>query len=978
MRILLLLLSFLLPFYDAAQEWSLPFRHYSAASGLCSNTVYFGMQDSRGYLWFCTDAGINRFDGKDFETFTVRDGLADNENFRCIESRDGRVWFSSYIGRLCYYDGYTFKNPASDPDLRLSDSLHLHITGMNEDSEGRIWFSRLSNKGVWSYNKGVKGQFVYGDSLWKGIDVGARSFFSLRDTMHYFNADSIQLFHVNCLSGVTTAVKCPEPLQKNMLIRPTTKPFRGNICFNDYRYIFTLSHDSLQILFDINDLPLAPDTYLQCFEYLNGRLWLGTSRGLLLVPHPEQKKNQHYDCFFAEQAISSLSSDREGGLWATTMTEGVYYLPGTSAFTTLIPMKSLTAIGHSRKDDVYAVGSYYGQFRIFSGTQIVKSIDLTHPFPDRIREFYWASSDDLLVGMDGNLKRFDLKKNKFSIFPTGSDLWKHFGGKDLEPSPAGLWLAGLNRIVLVRDWNTNDPHIDSVNFWSEERMRVVAGDRTAGCWFCSVTHLLRFDLATRHIDTLAGTALFRANLNHLKKAEGMLWVATDGNGIFIFENDRFVRHMHTGNSELSSNVCRKLFFDNDHRMWVATNKGIDGFIPRTGHRFISLAANDVRDLDIYDGKLYAATSHGVMIVDLTHYHVNTNSPKVTIKSFTVGGKARPFFQPPVFSYFNGPVKVKYTAITFESNELLRYRYRLETDSIWNETNSNELEFYNLPPGDYNILLSAKKYNSAWSPVSQFRFTIVPLWYQTLWFHLLVISGALGLLAFTSWLFIRSARRKSDLQRRTLESELKAIRLYMNPHFIFNSLSSLQAFVLSNKWQEAGNYISHFAKLIRRTMVYSERNAVSLEEEIGFLKNYIELEQTRFEGGFDFRLSIPESAELSVLSIPPLVIQPIVENAIKYGLNRTDRRGILELSFTPNDDLLLVVVQDNGPGRRQVMAEQATFPNRTPSTGIKYTEERLRLLLRKHKVAKPVIFEDLVKNGEPAGTKVTLIIPLLHE
>lgn len=980
MRCAFLLLFLLQFFLTPAQKHSFPFKHYNSSDGLCSNALYFGMQDSRGYLWFCTDAGVNRFDGKEFEQFTVRDSLTDNENFRCIESSDGRIWFSAYNGQLCYYDGYTFKNQVSDSFLHLGDSSHSHFTGMAEDHEGRIWFSRLHNKGVNWYQEGAKGRHTYQDSLWEGNRTGNRLFFLLRDTMHYFNSDSTDLFRINCRNGSATRVFARDPKLESAMIRPTAKLLRNDLYFNDWRTIYTLRHDSLRVIFDIRRLPVRHDVILVCFDFdfTNNRLWLGTSHGLLLVSDPGHNDDHpHYEKFFPDIAISSLFTDREGGLWITTMTEGLYYLPGSSASTTLVPIKSLTAIRHAREADLYAVGSYYGDLKILSGTQIVRNIVLNDTHSSRVRKIRWMTSDKLLIGLDANLKEYDLRKNKSHIHPGYPGLWQFFGCKDFVQGTMSLWQAGFNTLVLFRNLGTDSLYPDTLHTIPDERFRTVAEDGKSGCWFSSVTRLYRLNLPNRQVDTLGGPMTFKANLSDLKTADGRLWVATDGNGVFIFKNNLLVKHLNTGNSGLSSNTCRKLFFDGD-QMWVATSKSINGFDIRTEQCIFSIAAEDVRDLDIYNGKLYAAAGHGVMIVDLTKYKANTLAPEVRIKSFMVGGKPHSFFQTPVFSYFNGPVKVKYTSITFESNEMLRYRYRFKTESNWNETSSNELEFYNLPPGEYTILLSAKKYNGPWSGVTNFTFTITPLWYQTLWFRLLLLFVCLGILILTSWLFIRSARRKSDLQRRSLESELKAIRLYMNPHFIFNSLSSLQAFVLGNKWREAGNYISHFAKLIRRTMTYSERNAVSLEEEIGFLKNYIELEQSRFEDGFDFRFSVPENTELSILSIPPLVIQPIVENAIKYGLNRTGQRSVLELSFTAKDDLLFVVVQDNGPGRRLVMAEQATFPNRAPSTGIRYTEERLRLLLRKHKVTHPVVVEDLTKDGEPAGTKVTLIIPLIHE
>lgn len=199
-----------------------------------------------------------------------------------------------------------------------------------------------------------------------------------------------------------------------------------------------------------------------------------------------------------------------------------------------------------------------------------------------------------------------------------------------------------------------------------------------------------------------------------------------------------------------------------------------------------------------------------------------------------------------------------------------------------------------------------------------------------------------------------------------ELKLMALRSVMNPHFVFNALNSIQFFIAQNDRKNAINYLSTFSKLIRGILTHSVNNKISLDEEIEQLKNYISLEQLRFENKFDYEITIDNELDLEGIEIPPMLIQPYVENAILHGLYNKEGQGTLKISIFKEKNAILFQIEDDGIGRAASMElRKRNFPTHQ-SMGSALTEERLKLINSQFKVS----FEtsDLFdENGVPAGT-----------
>jgi PAS domain S-box-containing protein len=233
------------------------------------------------------------------------------------------------------------------------------------------------------------------------------------------------------------------------------------------------------------------------------------------------------------------------------------------------------------------------------------------------------------------------------------------------------------------------------------------------------------------------------------------------------------------------------------------------------------------------------------------------------------------------------------------------------------------------------------------------------------------NKVLGVSVFADNVTDRKARERelSEANKKIGELKLMALRSVMNPHFIFNVLNSIQFFIAKNDRLNAINYLSTFSKLIRGILTHSVNNKIKLVDEIEMLKNYIQLEMTRFENKFHFVLNIDKEIEIDSVEIPSLLIQPYVENAILHGLYNKLDHGTLTINILNREDAVIFEIQDDGIGREAaIKIRQQNFPVHK-SMGIQLTEERLKLINEHHNVAFEV--KDLVNENGPCGTKVII-------
>lgn len=226
--------------------------------------------------------------------------------------------------------------------------------------------------------------------------------------------------------------------------------------------------------------------------------------------------------------------------------------------------------------------------------------------------------------------------------------------------------------------------------------------------------------------------------------------------------------------------------------------------------------------------------------------------------------------------------------------------------------------------------------------------------------------------------LESERARAALQQRAKELEIQALRSQMNPHFIFNCLNAINRFILGHETEAASDYLTKFSRLMRMIMNHSRSAYISLADEIDILQLYLDMERLRFKDAFDYRIIIEEELDTDDIRIPPLLVQPFVENAVWHGLMHKEERGALTISFSANEDILTCVVRDNGVGRQHAALLKSKSAERHKSMGMQITAERMALLSGADGMRPFFEIEDLYdEHGAPAGTRVTLTVKINH-
>ena len=245
----------------------------------------------------------------------------------------------------------------------------------------------------------------------------------------------------------------------------------------------------------------------------------------------------------------------------------------------------------------------------------------------------------------------------------------------------------------------------------------------------------------------------------------------------------------------------------------------------------------------------------------------------------------------------------------------------------------------------------------------------------------IITGAAVLILFSFIIFMFYKRRRDAVQKQketslnlqVSETEMKALRSQMNPHFIFNALNSIQTFIMSHQPDDANDYLVKFSKLMRLILENSQYSEVSLKEDMKALELYMELESIRQAHPFSYEFHVDEQVDTEETNIPPLILQPFVENSIWHGFQNKKEPGKIDIFIARRNNMLFIAVEDNGTGRSAV---QDTVAIGKESLGLKLTQERLNLINQQMKTNAGFLIIDLfTKENIPSGTRVELLLPL---
>jgi LytS/YehU family sensor histidine kinase len=226
---------------------------------------------------------------------------------------------------------------------------------------------------------------------------------------------------------------------------------------------------------------------------------------------------------------------------------------------------------------------------------------------------------------------------------------------------------------------------------------------------------------------------------------------------------------------------------------------------------------------------------------------------------------------------------------------------------------------------------------------------------------------------------RQERMKSEFENKLSEIQMQALRAQMNPHFLFNSLNSIKYYAISKSKDETAAYLSKFALLVRTILNNSKSHTISLKDELEALQLYIEIEHLRLEGKFDYTIDIDKSIHVRQAQIPPMILQPYVENAIWHGLMHKTSKGMLLVQVKDLGNQIQCIIEDNGVGRERAAEIGKTRIGKGKSVGMQITGNRIEIINRIYGIDTQVNVIDLKDDeNNPTGTRVVINIPLIRD
>ncbi|MCA0153578.1 sensor histidine kinase [Winogradskyella vincentii] len=933
---------------------------FGIEEGLPTSNVYSVFEDNDGFLWFGTDVGVLRFDGYTFEHFSTDDGLSDNEVFNVYQDSQNRIWFLTLNGSLSFLKDGKFYNTKNNTLLKNASHDKLVVDAFEIDDflfilyrDGQIRKINLKTNHIESFQTPATlfGYWIDGDqpiylTLESVLDHNMKLLHSFSDQMNPYFAYRTVNFN-------------------------SKKIFANKIGLLEVTSSGIVKHDNPKINEDIIDL-----------EQIDNGLWIGTRNGLLIKSESNIEKHFHGDI------ISNSLKDRQGNYWITTLNNGIKFIPNfhLKQYDTLNERIKITSLQFDDSNNLW-IGSEKGLFNLTSDSN-----KLVRPFNNIIQDEYIKniSSFSNNIVVTGNNKSFILDNNDTKTYGFGANDF-HFNGSHYFIASSMVYKCLPSEVdkipSLTNNEEKNKHKFKDYNIF-KRRTNVLESFDDHGIFFGTTTGLFVYkNDSIYRINKKAEELNSSIHDIHFNGRTKEYAVATNSKGVSILKGER-IKHHISKRQELSSNTCYviKPFGES---LLVGTNKGLDKIEFQNDeirvssiNQLLRIDEEKINDIAINDSLIYLATDKGLLSFDWSTIKANNAVPSIVIQNVLINNtKPNNLFD---LKSSENNLSIVFTGISFSDFSKLIYQYRIN-DGPWNTTNNRNLEIKNLSSGSQTIEIRAQGTSGIWSKSKQIQLKINPPFYKTVPFILIILIALLTLLYFLIGKRIASLKKGFNKERKMLKAkqqqiqiekqmldlEQKALRMQMNPHFIFNALNTIKGYYSGGNLKEANSYITKLSRLLRLILENDER-LISIDKEIEIITLYIKLIQLRYVDVFDYNIIVDPEINQSETGLPSLILQPLVENAIIHGLAPLNKKGKLTITFEKVGEKLICKVIDNGVGYSKSLKKNNAKSENT-SKALKITKERIDI---ENHNSENINFE--IKDGENnQGTEVIIKLPILN-
>lgn len=1021
-----MLLFLLLSSQALGQQYQ--FRTLSIDQGLSQSDINHLLEDSRGYMWICTEAGLNRYNGDEVKQYTQQsDQVAIDAYQFAAEDPEGRIWFLGAQHIYVYHRGQ-FK----DASWLLPEGSNYQA--MYVDRYNRYWFlgsrhlSRWQDSTLQTWEVPQQGQINFqSPSSTKSPRVRV----AVDSAGHFYALGTRGLLHV--AQDSLSIRRPPAPFtdlyqranghillaSEDSIYRYTQRDLVGLVATGSQTLALTedatgrLYYRAGMGVYRLDPGKQVPVELLSPQKQVStnsiypaaeaeGRLWLATNRGIYM-----QKPGGHWTQYGSKQGlrfagINRVFADRQGNIWAN----------GSYAVIILSPLPFLHLGEQQGLNNPYIFGitqgpdgsMYFGDSRSqvlrYDGGEVTYLLRNDKGNTVEMAMTNTAGQVYMMSGLPGVFHRFepdgsmtDLTTNRPAdiIFQADYDtsseqmLLSLGAGTLLANDSTGLhFLLRQREVGNILSWATagNGRYYVGSNkglyYLQDDQLQEVAPERgmrylprkligtPKGVWVLQqgMIAFINLEGLVRVFDEEHGLApVFFSMVQDL---EGNIWVGATKGVYKIYAEDLYeeqeLRYEFIGKEEGFIGVecsAGSAYCDQDGYLWFGNTKGVTRIPPKPELKPTSLPQLVLLGIQSNSNRADSSSYHGLDITDSTQV--------ATIE----------------LPYYFNSIEFSFDTPHFGLSRKPLFQYYLQGfDQGWQSPGqAKQAGYNNLAPGTYQFRLrSAWKAEELKGAGLSVRVVIKEAYWQSIWFKvLLALSMIIATIALTS-LVVRLSRKREmqrlALQKHVAETNLKALRAQMNPHFIFNALNSIQNFVLQHDGREANRYLTKFARLMRAILENSRDKLIALRKETDALELYLELESLRFDEGFSYSICINTDSSAELILIPGNLIQPFAENAIWHGLMPLSHQGALTITISNTKQHLQIVIEDNGIGRKAAFARKKAKATTHKSVGLDVIKERFETLTELYGHSVSLKITDLQENGKATGTRVSIQLPLL--
>ncbi len=996
-----LLLIFIFLFCNVLAQ-TLPSKNITINDGLPSNSIKCFFKDSRGLLWIGTDAGLCCYNGATFKIYNETNGLKHTEVWAIVEDRDQNLWLSLYGNGFAKFDGKKF-------------TYFDKKDGLINNSIRRMFYSNQHNCLVLGTENGISifdGKHF--KSFVKKTVIGNFQVVGIAERKNkiLFTVSYDNVYNLNISSDI----------QKSNISKEFTPTLSYSSYFTDENYYGGIKEINIRnfktgkeksfpspIIWDytkddnntiygagwnvndpkggliqysdnkIRDITLNANitsTALWCLYYdkPTKQLWVGSiDKGIFVVNL--KSEIQFYEPSFynlKQFEVQCLYNDSKNNLWIGGRDNIIIKKPNLTykvinkqILWDKINVFYKSELLNSGKDFMLEYNYYYrkSNFSCFNITEDNnKNIWVTTTlgyfcFDKNYNATFFCFSDGGYIAFNekeeflyGEMyKNFFYKGNKFAkgrgieIDKKNSDIPNNINTLVSHNNIVwfGTRLNGLFKYEKNQFYSLNQNGQFTENNINELKINDV-GELIIGTnsgrvyvtrWKNNKLNILKIFQPNKE--------LFGTSIQFIEQCNGAYFIGTN-KGINVIQNNRFVKLVNKseGINDIQFNYCTK---DKNNDLWIATNGGI-----------LKINVKKILTYNLKANKHISITSIKVNGVELENKYKRVEWGSISNQQIRL-------------DYYQNDIEVYFETYNLFNADKNLYRYKIiGLSNTWSQyENLSKIQLLGLPSGKYTIVINGKNIGTGDSfQLKKLHLIINPPVWKTWWFISIIVL-LLVLLIFIGYkkrieYIAKEEQTKGAIQKRLAETKMEALQSQMNPHFIFNAMNSIQNFIIDNNTDEALMYMGEFSKLIRQTLENSSKQRISLVDEIQYLKTYIHLENMRLKDAVQFKLNVKNDIDIHDVLVPPMIIQPFIENIFVHAFDSRTLNPTIEVSFNLDGNTLLCNIKDNGKGM-----SKGTISKLYSSKGINLVKERIGLI--QNSVPEPVIID----SNDNLGTTVLL-------